>query len=327
MQNTATIKLSPNGGNTKGAEIYKEEIFNEYLQLKKCAARTREGIIKSVRRFVEWCESENLTLTEVSYNDITAYVNHCKQRGNKQSTIKKTVLNIKRYYTFLNSLSSGEGRGEVDNPCTNVDIQNVKRKTLYETFTPEELEMIYKNFANAAINKNGTGANIIHKRNKVIAGLIIYQGIRVQELAQLKVSDINMREGKIRVEGAGKTQGRELKLEAHQVYEMMDYINETRKMLLAISGKQTDKLFTSTGSSERFSNLMRKITEQLNKQQPRLKDIKQIRASVITNWLKVHNIRKVQQMAGHRYVSSTESYQANNMDDLKEDVNRYHPLG
>jgi len=30
-------------------------------------------------------------------------------------------------------------------------------------------------------------------------------------------------------------------------------------------------------------------------------------------------------MAGHRYVGSTEAYQVNNMDDLKEDVNRYHP--
>jgi integrase/recombinase XerD len=32
-------------------------------------------------------------------------------------------------------------------------------------------------------------------------------------------------------------------------------------------------------------------------------------------------------MAGHRYVSSTEAYLVNDMDDLQEDINKYHPIG
>lgn len=303
-------------------EIYKEEILSEYLQLKKYTEKTREGILKSLRRFVKWSEAENLQITEVSYNDVMAYVSYCREQGNKARTLQVTVHHIKLYYNFLMN------QNEVaDNPCSNLEIKNVKRKTLYETFSSEELEEIYKVFVNMPISNNGLGSNITHKRNKVILGLIIYQGIRTQELAELKVNDVNMREGKIRIEGQKRTEGRELKLEAHQVYEMMDYINETRKLILSLTTKQTDKLFTSIGGSEKFGNLMQKILESLQKQNPRIKEMKQIRASVITNWLKVHNIRKVQQMAGHRYVSSTESYQANNMDDLKEDVNRYHPLG
>jgi len=53
------------------------------------------------------------------------------------------------------------------------------------------------------------------------------------------------------------------------------------------------------------------------------KSIDQIRASVIVHWLKLYNLRKVQVMAGHRYISSTENYKANNLDDLKEDINNY----
>jgi integrase/recombinase XerD len=47
---------------------------------------------------------------------------------------------------------------------------------------------------------------------------------------------------------------------------------------------------------------------------------------VITHWLKNYNLRQVQYMAGHKYVSSTERYQQNTLEDLQKEINRYHPL-
>jgi integrase/recombinase XerD len=54
---------------------------------------------------------------------------------------------------------------------------------------------------------------------------------------------------------------------------------------------------------------------------------KQLRASVIVKWLKMYNLRKVQYLAGHRYSSSTEAYQQNDMEGLSEEVNKFHSLG
>jgi integrase/recombinase XerD len=48
---------------------------------------------------------------------------------------------------------------------------------------------------------------------------------------------------------------------------------------------------------------------------------------VIVKWLKLYNLRKVQYLAGHRYISSTESYQQSEMEGLTEEVNKFHPLG
>lgn len=59
---------------------------------------------------------------------------------------------------------------------------------------------------------------------------------------------------------------------------------------------------------------------------PEIKNAQQIRQSVITHWLKTNNLREVQYMAGHRWVSSTERYQQNNLEDLQKEINRYHPL-
>lgn len=305
---------------TQTTSVHKQEKFFEYLQLKKYTLETCTGVVKTISRFTQWIEEKNIPLLEVSYNDVMAYVAHCRERRNKPRTLQIIVLHMRFYYAFLMSENDVQ-----DNPCSNIEIKNVKRKMLYETFTPEELEHIYRVFASMDIGKSGIGSRLTHARNKVILGLVIYQGIRSQELAELTLSSINLQQGKIKIEGSLRTEGRELKLEAFQLYDMMDYINESRKLIMAISGKQTNLLFTSLGGGENFGNITQKILNAVRKIDKRVKEIKQLRGSVITNWLKVHNVRKVQYMAGHRYVSSTESYQANNMDDLKEDVNRYHP--
>jgi integrase/recombinase XerD len=304
----------------KTTETMQTEIFSEYLLLRGLSEKTRETIIRTVSYFAKWAEAENIELEAASYNDIVAYINDCKKRGNKQRTLQVIVNCVKHYYSFL--ISRDEA---TENPCTNVDIKGVKRKTLYETFSPEELKEIYTTYASGKATKTGLGSKLTLKRNKIILGLIIYQGIRTEELARLTVSDIKPNEGKIFIPGSRRHNEREFVLEAHQLYDLINYINETRKLILAIREQESRLLFLSIGTSERFDNLMQKLTNQLTKQNKKIKHIKQVRASVITNWLKVHNIRKVQYMAGHRYVSSTEGYQANNMDDLKEDISRYHP--
>lgn len=48
---------------------------------------------------------------------------------------------------------------------------------------------------------------------------------------------------------------------------------------------------------------------------------------IIAKWLKTHNLREVQYLGGHRYISSTESFLQNDMEELIEEINQYHPLG
>jgi len=57
-----------------------------------------------------------------------------------------------------------------------------------------------------------------------------------------------------------------------------------------------------------------------------LTDIKQIRTSVIIHWLKQHQLRKTQYLAGHKYISSTEKYVQDDLESLHETVNNYHHL-
>ena len=72
--------------------------------------------------------------------------------------------------------------------------------------------------------------------------------------------------------------------------------------------------------------MLRTHQQRLQKKEPELQAAHQIRASVITHWLKQYNLREVQYMAGHKHVHSTEAYQQNDTESLQQDIDRFHPF-
>ena len=58
----------------------------------------------------------------------------------------------------------------------------------------------------------------------------------------------------------------------------------------------------------------------IKKTNPKMASWKIIRSTVIAEWLKTHDVRVVQYMAGHRYVSSTERYKVANLREFKESL-------
>lgn len=313
----------------KQAENTYLEKFSEWLIIKGHTSETAESFSSTTKRFIDWLQAQNIETENASYNDILAYVNYRKKKGNKQRTLQVYTNAIKHFYNFLQQEDTVN-----ENPVSNVEIKGIKRRTLHEILTPEELENIYKNFnAEKRVYEQGKKIppqqknELARRRNKIILGLIIYQGMRTEELARLQLQDLQLREGKINIQGSRRTEGRLIKLEAHQIYDLMDYIHTIRKQILEATKKETNKVFISTGTSLNFQNVMQRLVQSIQAKHPKIKDIKHIRTSVISNWLKIYNLRKVQYMAGHRYVSSTEAYQLNNLEDLQDDIRKYHPIG
>lgn len=303
------------------------EQFKEYFIIKGYSTKSIQSISKNIEYFLNWINTENIEVEETKYNDVVAYINYKRKTGNKPKTLQLIITALNHFFNFLVAEHHLN-----ENPASNVKIQGVKRKTLQEILTPNELETIYKSYNTKIIKqeKKNTPPQInnelARKRNKIILGLLIYQGLKVEDLTKLQLQDLQLREGKIILHKSKRTEGRMLKLESHQIIDLLDYVNDTRKQILQTTNKVTTQVFISVGTSLNLANSIQKLVKIVKENNPKLKDIKQIRASVITNWLKVHNLRKTQYMAGHRYVSSTESYQVNNIDALHEDITKFHPL-
>ena len=136
----------------------------------------------------------------------------------------------------------------------------------------------------------------------------------------------DLEQGTIEKSGSKKSNYRVMVLEGKQIMLMHQYISQHRESILQFNNKQSDTLIVSIGKSELLQNTINYLIMQLKKEYPFLININQIRISVISEWLKTENLRKVQYLCGHRFVSSTERYQQNNLDDLKNDVQHYHPM-
>ncbi len=307
--------------------LYKQDAFQEYLYLARLSDTSQKLAIKNVTYFMAWTEKENMQLQMVGYNDILAYMNHCQKKGQSQRTVQIAVNNLKHYYAFL-----VQQREVTENPCTNIIVQGIKRRSLYEPLTPEELRLLYTSYRTEPLHNTSDTKlppqalnTLARKRNKIVLGLLVYQGLRTEEVSRLHVCDVQIHSGSIFIEAAKKSESRTLPFDIAQVADMIEYLNTIRPHMLQLTGIKTNSLFITTGAGTTLDNVMQRIVKEIKAHHTYIENMKQLRASVISNWLKVHDIRKVQHMAGHRFVSSTERYILNNLDDLKRDIIRFHP--
>jgi len=301
--------------------------FTEWMLLKKYSPKTVTSIIRIVEYFKGWAATENIfEPEEISYSDAMMFMQWSSKHGASQKTIANYLNHIRKFYQFL--MSEGTVK---ENPVAHIKVQGIKRKIYHDILNVEELRKLYNEYPTTIEYEPGKiippqQKNILsRRRNKVILSLLIYQGLRVEEVAALHLQDLQLRAGKITIHSQRRTAARIMRLESQQVYELMDYIHEVRKEFLQTNGA-TNKLFIQWKKGENFYGITQMILAHLRKINSRIKNFDQIRASVITQWLKQYDIRKVQYLAGHKYVSSTEQYKANNIDELQDDITKYHPL-
>ena len=305
---------------------YNYEKFKEWLLLKRYSPATTATTIRAAEYFRQWAARENIfELEEISYPDAMMFISWSSKHGASQKTIANYLNHIGKFYNFLLS-----EKIVAVNPVAHIKVQGIKRKVYYDILNVEELQTLYSLYPVSIVIQDKhmppQSKNILsRKRNKVILSLLIYQGLRVEEISALELQDLQLREGKITIHAKRRTAARIMKLESHQVYELMDYIHETRKEFLEATGA-TSKLFLQWKTKDNFHNITHLMLTHLRTINSRVKNFDQLRASVITAWLKQYDLRKVQYLAGHKYVSSTEEYKANNIDELQDDVTKYHPM-
>jgi site-specific recombinase XerD len=287
--------------------------FNQYLKKSGLSRNSIASCEAAVKLFVNWMKKQSIEPEQGSYGDVLAYMKYCQKNGTTQRTIQNYVNMIRHYYDHLIEQKQIE-----INPTKGIKIQGVKRKSLYHIFKPEELHAIYNSYQDETLKG---------KRNKVMLGLLVYQGVKTEELVKLELKDVKIKEGKIEIPGGLRSEARILPLESHQVLDFYDYISNTRKEILSKSKQQTDKLFVSMEGGSSLDSCMNRLLFWVRRKNKLVVNAKQLRASVIVKWLKMYNLRKVQYMAGHRYISATEAYRQNEMEGLAEEVNQFHPLG
>ena len=291
--------------------------YTTYLHKQNYSKSTIESYDVTKDRFTEWCDANDTNATSIDYKTILLYIKYLQHNNNSQKTIKHKIGSLKIYFNYLVSESY-----RADNPIENMRIKGVKRTVTYNLLEPDELEDLYYSFESE--NIADTYHRLCAKRNKVIVGLLVYQGLNTTELIHLELEDLQLYKGKIYIKSSVRSNSRTLELKSWQIIELLEYTKEIREQIARRNKVESNRLFVPNNA--RLGNTVQHIFKKLKKTNHKVKNVHQLRASVITNWLKQYNLRKVQILAGHKYISSTERYLQDDLEALHDMINNFHPI-
>jgi integrase/recombinase XerD len=282
--------------------------FTEYLQQKKYSEKTINGYTVYIQRFLNWLNEEELEAAAFTYTDLLEFMRYCHNGGVTKRTVHFILCIIRHYCNYLITEQKRS-----DNPAAGVFIKGLVRKLPSNLLTMEMMEELYSQYCLQLH---------VDASKKIIFGLMIYQGLTVGEIMRLHSHHLKLKDGKIFIKGTKRSNERLLNLNAKQVTELQQYLqkNKFKEGAMLIEPRKKEV------SERNINNRIQYMLKQLKQLNPKVTNPKQIRSSVITHWLQQNNLRQVQYMAGHRYVSSTERYQTNNLDDLQNELQHHHPM-
>lgn len=283
--------------------------FTAYLQQKQYSGSTVNRYTEGIKNFLTWLHREDIKDELFTYNELLDFMRYCHSKGISKRSVHNILCMIRHYCNYLIS----EGRRH-DNPAAGVFIKGLIRKLPTNLLSTEELEELYKQYS---IQLS------VDSSKKIMLGLMIYQGVTVGEIMRLQRHHFKLKDGKVFINGTKRTGERTLHLHAVQMPELQNYLNANKFREGALFFEQIKMPVSETN----INNRLQYMFKQLKLLNAKVINAKQIRSSVITEWLRKNHLRQVQYMAGHKYVSSTMRYQANNLDDLQSELERHHPMG
>lgn len=250
-----------------------------------------------------------------TYAELIGYLGVLRERYNNAATLNRILCSIKAYYDYLCCIGSRS-----DHPARSLLLRDQRSRDvqLQDLFTGEELEKLLD-------RKERYQA--LYYRNRVLMGLLIYQGLKPQEMALLSVTDINLEAGSIYIKSTHTTNSRTLSLKPGQILLLHNWLQQVRPQLL--KGADSDALLIGHRSRPMSADDIVKhvIRSYKNAYPERAVTAQAIRGSVIANLLaQGHDISVVQQFAGHKYPSSTERYKQSQVETLKAAIEQYHPM-
>ena len=236
-------------------------------------------------------------------------INYISSLDINPKSINRHIVTLKNYFNFL------EKNSLIDiNPCE--DITGLKtKKSIPRVLSEEDIDKL--------LDINPT--NAFEYRNKAMLELMYSSGLRVSELLNLNVNDIDFDLNIVRIFGKGSKE-RIMPINEIATSYLYEYINIYRKTLL--KNKVSDILFLNS----RGESLSRQGFFKILKEIARDKGIKKelsphtLRHSFATHLLNHGaDLRSIQTMLGHENIETTQIYThvSNNM--VKEEYENAHP--
>ncbi|WP_108975690.1 site-specific tyrosine recombinase XerD [Leptospira ryugenii] len=289
------------------------QTFQEYLSVEKgLSDNSIYSYGYDLNKFAIFLEKEHINFLEVKTNDIMRFLEEERERKISAKTLAREVVAIRQFYKFLRD----EKRLD-SNPTEKIETPEVAR-TIPDYLTQSEIEDLFNNIKED---------NLYELRDKCIFELLYSSGLRISEACNLRMTDVDMENMAITVEGKGGRQ-RLVPFGEKSLEILKKYLTESRPEIL--KKRTCEFVFVSKkGSYINRKSVWRLLNHYIKRTKIKKKVTPHtLRHSFATHLLENHaDLKSVQELLGHIDISTTQIYTHMANKTLKEVHKKYHPRG
>lgn len=268
---------------------------------------TVDSYEEDIIEYFDFLDKEDLNLLKVKYDDIRIFLVGLDEKHNKASTVSRKLSSLRGFYKFLIN-----NEYVTNNPFTLVKMPK-KDKKLPRFFYYNELEELF------LVPDVSTP---LGQRDRLILEILYASGVRVSELVNIKLSDINDEE--IKVLGKGNKE---------RITRIGEYAREYLDLYLSdgylkLNTNNEKYLFLNNNGKVLTTRGIRYILDKIIQKSSIGKKISphMLRHSFATHLLNEGcDILSVQELLGHESLSTTAIYTHVTTDRLKEVYYKAHP--
>lgn len=302
MIKTENLKL--NNTNKKILDDYQYELK---MVKHKEENTTINSYAEDIYKYLEYIESKHINnALNIKYENILDYLKYLDNNNYEVSSIARKITSIKSFHKYLSETNN------IEDVSLKINIPKFYRK-LPNILTIEEVDNLLD------INLKSP----FDYRNKAMLELMYSSGLRVSELINLKLSDIDLDNNYVRCFGKGNKE-RIVPIGEVAIEYLKIYINEYRDSMK--KGYYTENIFLNNHGK----NITRQGFFLIIKQIAKEKDIdKNITPHMLRHSFATHllnngaDLRTIQEMLGHANLSTTQVYTNVSTDILKENYELY----
>ena len=285
--------------------------YENYLtKVKQASNNTITSYMRDIRQFAGWLSTtEELDTVDATQENISRYMEVLEEEGRSTATQARCVASLRNFYSYL--VSSGFLE---QSPVTDVKVERKERK-LPQILTNREIELLLSQ--PVCIDDKGF-------RDKAMLEVLYATGMRVSELIDLNVSDVNLDQGIVKCTTSRKTRSIPLYPAAQQALRV--YMDEHRDFLLTDSDEPA--LFVNVNGTRISRQGFWKILKHYQETAHIDKDITPhtLRHSFAVHLLENGaDIGSVQELMGHCDISSTQLYTHMLNQKIKQVYEKCHP--
>ena len=281
--------------------------YENYLtKVKQASANTIGSYMRDIRQFAQWHDGDIIDATQLNIRD---YLQFMERNGRSAASVSRTLASLKNFYAYL--VSSGFCE---KTPVTDIRVNRGEKK-LPQILSGREIELLLAQ--PVCVDAKGY-------RDKAMLEVMYATGIRVSELIELDIDDVNLEQGVIKCTTAKKI--RVIPLYPAALRALSIYIRDIRESMLA--GVDETALFVNVNGFRMSRQGFWKI---LKHYQATAHIDKEITPHTLRHSFAVHllengaDIGSLQELMGHCDISSTQMYTHMVNQKLKSVYAKCHP--